>query len=133
MFNVYDKESARDAYKAIKMFDEFKSEGAVKDLTDEIKREVRRWTHKVNGDSFFDGDVERRVVKEYGIDGFTELVTLPEGIDNDEYASKFFHQYVYMEPDNSMYDCTGKAFTGWYKLFKRNGRYCAYHMVCMDV
>lgn len=128
MFKVYGKESARDAYKAIKMFDEFKSEAAVKDLIDEIKREVRRWANKP-----FDGSVERRLVKEYGIDGYIELVALPEDIDSEERANDYFHEYIYIEPVNSLFDCTGKAFTGWYKLFNRNSRFYAYHSVNMDV
>ena len=124
MFKVYGTESARDAYKAIKMFDEFKSAAAVKDLIDEIKREVRRWANK---------PIKRRLVKEYGIDGYVELVALPEGIDNEERANDYFHEYIYIEPVNSPFDCTGKAFTGWYKLFNRNGRFYAYHSVNMDV
>lgn len=128
MFKVYGTDSARDAYKAIKMFDEFKSEAAVKDLIDEIKREVRRWANKP-----FDGNVERRLVKEYGIDGYIELVALPEDIDSEERANDYFHEYIYIEPVNSPFDCTGRAFTGWYKLFNRNGRFYAYHSVNMDV
>ena len=133
MFNVYDKETARKAYEAIRMFSAL-NDDAVKGMIADIKRNVRKWTHKSNyTTSFFDGDIERRIVKEYGIDGFVELVTLPDGIDNKEYANKFFHEYVYIEPVNSMYDCTGRAFTGWYKLFNRNGRFFAYHSVNFDV
>lgn len=136
MFKVYGTDSARDAYKAIKMFDEFKSEGfksegAVKDLIDEIKREVRRWANKPS--NYFDGNVERRLVKEYGIDGFVELVMLPKDIDSEERANSYFREYIYIEPVNSPFDCTGRAFTGWYKLFNRNGRFYAYHSVDMDV
>ena len=133
MFRVYDKESARKAYEAIAMFSPL-NDDVVKGMIADIKRNVRKWTHKpCNLEEYFDGNFERRIVKDNGIDGFVELVTLPDGIDNVEYAEKFFRQYVYMEPVNSMYDCTGKAFTCWYKLFNRNGRYLAYHSVCMDV
>ena len=133
LFNVYDKESARTAYNAVKMFEELKDVN-IKDYIDDLKREIRKWTNrKCFVDSFFDGDVDRRVVKDYGIDGFIEFVTLPEGIDNEKYADEFFHRYVYIEPVNSLYDCTGKIFTSWYKLFKRKGRFYAYHSVSVDV
>lgn len=134
MFKVYDVESARNAYKAIKMFTEFGKESIVKNLIDDIKRDLRKWSHKsYNVVSFFDGDIERRIVKDYGIDGFLELVMLPDSINSEENAKEFFHEHMYIEPINSMYDCTGRVFTGWYKLFNRNGRFISYHRVCMDV
>lgn len=131
MFKVYGKESARDAYKAIKMFSEMTIKDSVKGFTDEVKREVRRWANKPS--NYFGGNVERRLVKEYGIDGYIELVALPENIDSEAKANSYFHEYIYIEPVNSLFDCTGKAFTGWYKLFNRNGRFYAYHSVNMDV
>ena len=130
MFRVNDKETARKAYEAIRMFSAL-NDDVVRGMVAQIKHSVRQWTHKPG--NIFDGNIQRRIVKDDGIDGFVELVTLPDCIDNVEYAEKFFHQYVYMEPVNSMYDCTGKAFTCWYKLFNRNGRYLAYHSVGMDV
>lgn len=139
MFKVTDNESFREAYKMLAVLDEIRLEKDVdKRLVEkyavEIKRELRKWAHRKTGvDSFFDGDIERRIVKEYGIDGFVELVKLPEDIDNEAYANKFFHEYVYIEPVNSMYDCTGRAFTSWYKLFKRNSGFYAYHHIAMDV
>ena len=33
----------------------------------------------------------------------------------------------------SAYDCTGQAFTSWYKVFVRGGRFWAYHHVSVDV
>lgn len=133
MFKVYSKETARKAYEAIAMFTAL-NDDIVKDMVAELKRDVRKWTHKPsNVDTFFDGDVERRIVKDDGIDGFVELVTLPDGIDNVPYANKFFHEHVYIESRPSIYDCTGRAFTSWYKLFNRNGRFCAYHRVSFDV
>lgn len=131
MFRVYDKETARKAYEAIRMFSTL-DDDVVKGMIADIKRNIRKWNKEIGHVHYFDADFEQRVVKDDGIDGFVELVTLPDGIDNVEYAEKFFHEYVYMEPVNSMYDCTGKAFTCWYKLFQRNGRYLAYHSVGMD-
>ena len=139
MFKVTGNESFREGYALLAIltnpdFGKDADKRLVKEYTIEIKRELRKWAHRdTRVDSFFDGDIRRRIVKEYGIDGFVELVELPDDIDNEAYADKFFHEYVYMEPVNSMYDCTGRAFTSWYHLFKRNGRFCAYHKVSMDV
>ena len=42
----------------------------------------------------------------------------------------FFHRRHYYP---SAYDCTGQAFTSWYKVFARGGRFWAYHRVSVDV
>ena len=132
MFKVYGKESARDAYKAIKMFGEFKSEAAVKDLIDEIKREVRRWA---NDNGRTDDGYGHRIIKENGIDGYIELVSLPDELCTMKEAERYFKENVYIESVPSMYDCTGRAFTSWYKLFMKQseGSFYAYHSVCFDV
>ena len=132
MFKVYDKESAKLAYKAIKMFEQYKDNAAIKAMIDETKRNLRKWTNRYNRDA--DGCLHR-IVKEYGIDGFVELVSLPDDICNMREVEEYFRDNVYMECAPSMYDCTGKAFTGWYKLFMKHseGSFYAYHSVCMDV
>lgn len=130
MFRVNDKETARKAYEAIRMFSAL-NDDVVKGMIADIKRNLREWTHKPS--NIFDGNIQRRIVKDDGIDGFVELVTLPDDIDNVEYAEKFFHENVYMECRPSMYDCTGQLFTSWYKLFKRGNRFFAYHSVACDV
>jgi len=136
MFNVYDQETARKAYEVIKTFSAL-NDDVVNGMVAQLKRNLREWTREPHGieyvNEYFDGAVYHRIVKDNGFDGFVELVTLPSDIDNEPYANKFFHEYVYMDCPNSMYDCTGKAFTSWYKLFKRNGHFYAYHSVCMDV
>ena len=132
MFKVYDKESARKAYEAIHMFSAL-DDGVVKGMIADIKRDIRKWNKEIGHAHFFDVDFERRVVRDDGIDGFVELVTLPDGIDDVERAEKFFNEYVYMECRPSMYDCTGQFFTSWYKLFKRGDRFFAYHSVACDV
>ena len=131
MFKVYDTESARTAYKAIETFEKLNFD---KDYIDDIKRNVREWTHRTSYlETFFDGDITRRMVKDYGIDGFIELIKLPEEISNTRWANIFFYEHIYIEPTHSIFDCTGKTFTGWYKLFKRKDGYYVYHHVCVDV
>ena len=83
--------------------------------------------------------VERRIVHDGGFDGFVELVSIPEVYDTLEDkdgepgAETFFKDFIYREARPSMYDCTGQAFTCWYKLFRRRGQFWAYHCVGFDV
>lgn len=46
-------------------------------------------------------------------------------------SSEAFQRYRHYYP--SAYDCTGQAFTSWYKVFVRGGRFWAYHRVSVDV
>ena len=76
------------------------------------------------------------IVKDNGIDGFVELISFPEAfdtIDGEDGAEEFFKTFFEIHARPSMYDCTGQAFTSWYKLFERNGRIYAYHCVGFDV
>lgn len=103
----------------------------------DTKRELRTYAHR---DSAIDVGmgfmVKRRIVKDYGIDGYVELVSIPEvfdTLDGEDGAEAFFKDFLEIQCRPSMYDCTGQAFTSWYKLFWRNGQYWAYHSVCFDV
>lgn len=138
MFKVYDNKSFREGYKllAILQNPDF-AKDADKKLLDEyiveIKRALRKWTRRETAvDVGLGFKVERRV---FGgaYDGYTELVTIPEVFDTKESADEFFKDFIWLDSPHSMYDCTGKAFTCWYHLFKRNGRFYAYHRVALDV
>ena len=82
---------------------------------------------------------EHRIIKDDGIDGYIELVSIPEVFDTLEDtedgpgAETFFRDFFYREVRPSIYDCTGQSFTNWYKLFKRRGQFWAYHSVGFDV
>lgn len=82
---------------------------------------------------------ERRIVKDYGIDGYIELVSIPDVFDTltdkdgEPGAESFFMTFLYRGSRPSMYDCTGQAFTSWYKIFHRRGQFWAYHRVSIDV
>lgn len=76
---------------------------------------------------------ESKIVSDCGIDGYVELVELPYYITDVEDAEEYFRENIYIEPYRSMYDCTGKPFTAWYRLFRRHGKYMAYHRVAFDV
>ena len=92
----------------------------------ELKRNLRRYAHRETGS-------ERRIVKDYGIDGFVALERLPDDFKDVEEARQFFERFMTYEYRPSMYDCTGQWFTSWFKVFKRNGGYYAYHSVSVDV
>lgn len=106
---------------------------ALKDHVDALKRDLRKFAHKDNMvDVGMGFKVERRIVQS-DFDGYIELVSIPTVFDNIYDAESFFEDFIAMPHFNSMYDCTGRPFTAWYKIFKRNGQFYAYHSVCLDV
>ena len=105
----------------------------------ELKRSLREYAHRDNTIEVGPGfRVESRLVRDFG-DGFIELVSIPEAFDtleddeNGPGADTFFKDFLYIHMRPSPYDCTGQAFTEWYKLFRRHGRFWAYHSVGFDV
>jgi len=78
-------------------------------------------------------DPSRRIIKG-GSDYYIELLTL--GKDDGETeteAEDYFRETEFIPTPHSAYDCTGKPFTRWYKVFKRRGLWMAYHCVGFDV
>ena len=100
----------------------------------ELKRALRTFSHRDNTvDSILGFEVDRRIIHRDGIDGYIELVEIPEVFDTEESANEFFKEFIELRYYPSAYDdCTGEAFTTWYKLFQRNGSYYVYHNVCFD-
>lgn len=100
----------------------------------EAKRELRAYANK---DSAVDVGMgfmcERRIVKDDGMDGYVELVRIPEVFDTYESANEFFRDFLEITASPSPFDCTGQTFTSWYKLFKRRGQFWAYHSIGFDV
>lgn len=89
-----------------------------------LKREIRKFTHKPVNESV--------MLKDYGIDGGLVLVQLPEGIQSEAEALDYFLEVEAVHPSPCAFDCTGQLFTAWYKIIERQGRYWAYHRVCLD-
>lgn len=98
----------------------------VREWLDEAKRDIRAYLHAPSP-----GD--RRVVKDYGIDGCVMRIELPEDIQTGEEAQEWFAECEYIRYSPRPYDCTGQAFTAWYKFFRVNGRYICYHSVAVDI
>ena len=106
------------------------TDGAKKKIEDKIS-EMKKQLRAENRAKMKNNN--RKVIKDYGIDGFIELIQLPEEIKTKEDAVDWFEYNEYREMRPCAYDCTGQLFTGWFKIFQRNGRFIAYHCVNADV
>ena len=91
-------------------------------VVDALKRDIRAYFKKEEGKPF------RRLVKDEGVDGYVELMELPETEDPE----KWFDWNVRLSC-RSAYDCTGQAFTRWHYIFRRRGKLMCYHSVGYDV
>jgi len=94
----------------------------------DFKRALRGYVRDVD-----DSDNTRRIIKS-DYDGCIELVIL--GTDTGETeaeADAYFRETEFIPMTYSAYDCTGRLFTGWYKIFKRRGLWMAYHAIERDV
>lgn len=99
-----------------------------------VKRQLRKYARMDGIDDVGMGfKVNRRIIQDFGMDGYTELIEIPDVFDTRESADEFFKDFLYKEYRPSMYDCTGQAFTNGYKLFIRRGHWFAYHAVAFDV
>ena len=95
------------------------------DVAKEMKEGIRRFQQKPAR--------EDRIVKDNGIDGYIRLSPLPACIETAEEANEYFMECEYCECIPTPYDCSGQAFTSWYKIFRRGGRFWVYHAICFDV
>ena len=141
MFRVRNSKDFREGYELLNLFTRFDGQfdnpEKARENMDNLKRELRAYAHRDTAVDVGMGFMcERRIVKDEGIDGYIELVSIPEVIDTldgEDGADEFFKTFLEIHARPSMYDCTGQAFTSWYKLFKRRGQFYAYHIVCFDV
>lgn len=131
MFSITNNKRLRDAY-ALLMFMQsdipasVEKRAAVKNLAATIKREIRDYNNRPASDV-------RIICADY--DSRLELVQLPDELDKAHKAdaADWFRDNCYLEAYNSQYDCTGQEFTSWYKLFRRQGHWFAYHLISRDV
>lgn len=121
---IRNDEHLRLDYMLLSIFEEGSKEGHLKAV--ELKKRIRSYQHLPHCS---------RVIRDDGIDGYVELMQLPEFLDSEskEEATEWFEKECYIEPTRFAYDCTGKPFTNWYKVFRRRGRWFAYHSVGFDV
>lgn len=141
MFRVRNNKDFREGYELLNLFTrfdgQFDSPEKARENMDNLKHELRAYAHRDTAVDVGMGFMcERRIVKDNGIDGYVELISIPEVIDTlegENGANEFFKDFLEIHARPSMYDCTGQAFTSWYKLFKRRGQFWAYHSVGFDV
>lgn len=127
---IQNKRNLKCAYEMLGIYRQLTPETAeaeemLHDLTCKLKREIREYTHRPND--------EARTIWDDGSNGVVFLLPLPEHIETKEGARGYFLSTEYRECRPSMYDCTGQAFTRWFKIIERRGRFWAYHCVCFDV
>ena len=147
MERIENKLEFRAGYETLRLLQEWlkvtQDDERIESLRQRIidkKRALRAYANRDNKiDVGMGFKCEHRIIKDGGIDGYIELVSIPEVYDTLEDtedgpgAETFFRDFFYREVRPSMYDCTGQSFTNWYKLFKRNGKFWAYHSVGFDV
>ena len=75
----------------------------------------------------------RRVNCDRGIDGYVELVRLPDTLPSEEEAAAYFEERETIRCPDCPSRCTGLAYTSWYRVVCRQGRMWAYHGVAYDV
>ena len=121
---VQSGQQLRQAYELQWMMRREDGERFSDSLAISLKRAIREYTNRPSGGVW--------IVKDDGIDGYTELREMP-GFDSLEEADEWFQRYCYLDARPSAYECTGQRFTVWYKLFQRRGRWWAYHRVGTDV
>ena len=100
-----------------------KIERKIKSLKTEIRRYYR--DHPVS---------DAVLVKDNGIDGYIIRYPLPDFVESKDDGEYYFKENEYIHYRPTYYDCTGQAFTGWFKVYKNtDGRWWVYHAVDFDV
>lgn len=102
---------------------------AIEYILDEIKgikKDIRK-EHKRH-----DADTGRVIKSDWDSYITLEELKIPADYTYDD-AVEYFEEYEVIHMVPSQYDCTGQLFTSWYKIFKRNGKWMAYHAVNADV
>lgn len=126
---VKNENDLRTAYMTLKFLKEtgFEQAEPVQSYIKVLKKDIRDYFKRK------EQEPQGRIVKSYGIDGFIELIPLPEFLESIEEAKAYFEANKVMVCRHSAYDCTGQLFTCWYKIIERQGKHFAYHRVACDV
>ena len=99
----------------------------IRELSEAIHAYHRKQTERELANS------DRRVVKDYGIDGCIIRIDMLDDFGSIDEARAWFEEYEVIHYRPSYYDCTGQCFTGWYSIFRHpDGHYIAYHRIAVD-
>ena len=119
-------------YEILRMYEELRREAParytehVKKVIRDIKASIREYRDRNDENTF-------HVIADRSPDSVLLLGQLPEFIQSQEDGENYFRETYYIHMKPSPYDCTGQAFTTWFKVFKRRGRYMVYHDIGFDV
>lgn len=123
---IYNRRDLRIAYEQIlflkQLKDEYGDDLRIGKHLKRLKQDIRKYNNRVE-------EIPRRLVKDNGMDGYIELIEMPETEDPEEW----FNCNVRLNYRPSMYDCTGQAITCNHKIFRRREKLMCYHDVCFDL
>lgn len=91
-----------------------------KAFINDLKQAIRAYNRRKSDRRIISGDY----------DGYIELIEVPQGITD---VDAWFDDNERLICTPSIYDCTGQAFTMWYKAVNRGGKWFVYHKVGFDV
>ncbi len=127
--DIHDYDSLKEAYDDLLMFERFPGPAhseRVEEFVIQLKRDIREYIHR---------DSDYRIVRDE-LDSFVELVKLPEKLSSLSKESVLEWFYMHRAYRDDLYDgagCSGQFFTTGVKLFRRRGRWYAYHFVSVDM
>lgn len=125
--DIHDYDSLKEAYNDLLMFERFPGPAhseRVEEFVIQLKRGIREYIHR---------DSDYRIVRDE-LDSFVELVELPDYTADysEERALLWFKMYRSYRLFDEL-GCGGQFFTTGVKLFRRRGRWYAYHFVSVDM
>lgn len=125
--DIHDYDSLKEAYNDLLMFERFPGPAhseRVEEFVIQLKRDIREYIHL---------DSDYRIVRDE-LDSFVELVELPDYTADysEERALLWFKMYRSYRLFDEL-GCGGQFFTTGVKLFRRRGRWYAYHFVSVDM
>ena len=123
--DIHDYDSLKEAYDDLLMFERFSGRSErVEEFVIQLKRDIREYVNRVS---------DCHIVRDE-FDSFIELVELPDYTSgySEERALLWFKMYRSYRLFDEL-GCGGQFFTTGVKLFRRRGRWYAYHFVSVDM
>ena len=128
MTEIRNGKELRTAYEWIYLIDQTSKAGwrnlALEELLREMKVMVRAYNKRVS---------DRHTVGGNDLDRVIFLIDCPNDVTTREEAEEWFCATEKVDIQPSPYDCTGRWFTSWHKVFERHGKWMCYHCMCADV
>ena len=131
MTNIHTDDDLKRAWATLLFMIQIRHEFELQGRTDfkksdaymlELKQAIREYNRR-------QASSDRRMISSDS-DSYVVLVDVPENVTD---VDEWFDLNERLECRPSMYDCTGQAFTMWYKVCERGGGRKVYHCVGFDV